>query len=67
MDYTLSRRLTAEFLGSLFLTMTAISATILGYNVLGASIPLTVFMDAIAVGFILFVLIEVLGPISGAH
>lgn len=67
MDYTMSRRLTAEFLGSLFLTMTAISATILGYNVLGAGIPLTVLMDTIAVGFILFVLIEVLGPISGAH
>jgi glycerol uptake facilitator-like aquaporin len=67
MDFTLSRRLTAEFLGSLILTMTAISPTILGYNVLGAGIPLTVLMDAIAVGFVLFMLIEALGPISGAH
>jgi len=67
MDSTLSKKLLAEFIGSHFLVVAAISPTILGYNVLGASIPLTVFMDAIAVGFTLFVLIEILGPISGCH
>jgi glycerol uptake facilitator-like aquaporin len=67
MDSTLPKKLLAEFIGSHFLVVAAISPTILGYNVLGASIPLTVFMDAIAVGFILFALIETLGPISGCH
>jgi glycerol uptake facilitator-like aquaporin len=67
MDSALSKRLLAEFIGSHFLVVAAISPTILGYNVLGASISLTVFMDAIAVGFVLFALIETLGPISGCH
>jgi glycerol uptake facilitator-like aquaporin len=63
----LGPKLVAEFLGSLFLVVAAISPTILGYNVLKAGIPLSVFMDAVAVGFVLFALIEALGPISGCH
>lgn len=67
MDSALPPKLLAEFIGSHLLVVAAISPTILGYNVLGASIPFTVFMDAVAVGLILFVLIETLGPISGCH
>jgi glycerol uptake facilitator-like aquaporin len=67
LEHRISKRLLGEFIGSHFLTMTAISATILGYNVLGAGIALTVFMDAIAVGFVLFALIETFGPICQAH
>ena len=63
----LNRALTAEFLGSLLLVFTAISPIILGFNVLDAGIGLAVLMDALAVGFVLFVLIETLGPISGCH
>ncbi|MEM7110961.1 MAG: aquaporin [Chloroflexota bacterium] len=63
----LNRQLVAEFFGSLILVFTAISPIILGYNVLGTSIGLAVLMDAVAVGFVLFVLIETLGPISGCH
>jgi glycerol uptake facilitator-like aquaporin len=63
----MSRRLFAEFLGSLLLVFVAISPTILGYNVLGASIPIAVLMDAIAVGFVLFVLIEIFEPVSYCH
>ncbi len=65
--YTNGQRLVAEFLGSLILVFTAISPIILGYNVLGSSIAIAVLMDAIAVGFVLFVLIETLGPVSGCH
>ncbi|HFC11516.1 MAG TPA: hypothetical protein ENJ56_01635, partial [Anaerolineae bacterium] len=64
---TLNRQISAEFLGSLILVFTAISPIILGFNVLGASIAVAVLMDAIAVGFVLFVLIETLGPVSGCH
>lgn len=67
MAFNLSRQLFVEYLGSLVLTMTAISATILAYNVLSASLAITVLFDALAVGFILFFLIESFGFISGAH
>ncbi|MCP4184285.1 MAG: aquaporin, partial [Hyphomicrobiales bacterium] len=63
----LNRKLLAEFLGSLILVGTAVSPIILGVNVLNSGIALAVLMDAIAVGLVLFVLIETLGPISGCH
>ena len=63
----LGRELSAEFFGSLILVFTAISPIILGFNVLETGIGLAVVMDALAVGFVLFVLIETLGPISGCH
>ncbi|MCP4415412.1 MAG: hypothetical protein GY805_02240 [Chloroflexi bacterium] len=63
----LNRKLFAEFLGSLILVGTAVSPIILGVNVLNSGIALAVLMDAIAVGLVLFVLIETLGPISGCH
>ena len=67
MNQQLGRQLTAEFFGSLILVFTAISPIILGYNVLETGIGLAVLMDAVAVGFVLFVLIETLGPISGCQ
>jgi len=66
-ENSMGRRLLSEYLGSLILTFTAISPTILGYNVLESSIAVAVLMDAIAVGFVLFVLIEVLEPVSYCH
>jgi glycerol uptake facilitator-like aquaporin len=67
MKFNLFQKLCAEFLGSLILVVTAISPTILGYQVFGGSVALAVLMDAIAVGFVLFVLIEIFGPVSGCH
>jgi glycerol uptake facilitator-like aquaporin len=67
MKTSMTQRLAAEFLGSLILTFTAISPTILSYNALGSSVAMAVFMDAIAVGFVLFVLIEILEPVSYCH
>ncbi len=67
MDKHLGRQLSAEFFGSLILVFTAISPIILGYNALETGIGLAVVMNALAVGFVLFVLIETLGPISGCH
>jgi glycerol uptake facilitator-like aquaporin len=63
----LVRELVAEFFGSFILVLAAISPVILGFDVLEAGIGVAVLMDAIAVGFVLFVLIETLGPISGCH
>lgn len=47
--------------------MAAISPIILFNRVLDAGIALAVLADAVAVGFVLFALIEIFGPISGAH
>jgi len=63
----IGRKLTAELIGSMFLVIAAISPTILGYNILHAGVPMSVLYDGIAVGFMLFALIEALGPVSGCH
>ena len=66
-EYATSAQILSEYLGSLFLVMAAISPLILFHQVLDTGIGLAVLADALAVGFILFVLIEIFGPISGAH
>jgi glycerol uptake facilitator-like aquaporin len=57
----------AEFLGSLFLMISAIAPTILFVYVFDAEIGLAVFANAIAVAWVLAALIEIFMPISGAH
>lgn len=66
-EYTPSSKLICEFLGSLFLVMAAISPIILFRSVLQTDIAIAVLADSLAVGFILFALIEIFGPVSGAH
>ena len=66
-EYTISAQILSEYLGSLFLVMAAISPLILFHQVLEAGIGIAVLADALAVGFILFALIEIFAPISGAH
>ena len=67
MEKKLKRCLIAEFIGSMFLVIAAIGSTILPFGLSGSTIVLTVFINAIAVAFVLFALIETFGPISGAH
>ncbi|MCV6638649.1 aquaporin [Candidatus Albibeggiatoa sp. nov. NOAA] len=57
----------AEFLGSTFLVMAAIAPVILFHHIIQADISIAVMADALAVGFVLFALIEIFAPISGAH
>ena len=66
-EYAMSSQILSEYLGSLFLVMAAISPIILFHQILEAGIGLAVLADALAVGFILFALIEIFGPIGGAH
>jgi glycerol uptake facilitator-like aquaporin len=61
------KEIIAEYIGSLFLTTAAITPMILFPIVLETNIGIAVLADALAVGFVLNVLIEMLGPISGAH
>ena len=56
-----------EFIGSMFLVIAAISPIILFTEVLKVDISIAVLADAIAVGFVLFALIEIFGPICTAY
>jgi len=65
-------KLLCEFVGSLFLVMAAIGPIILFNNVIvgadpGTTLALAVIADALAVGFVLFLLIEIFLPVSGAQ
>ena len=60
------RRLFAECLGTAFLVSTAVGAAHMG-SLLGAAPALGLLAGSLATGAILFVLITVLGPVSGAH
>lgn len=51
----------------MFLVVAAIASTILPFNLDGSTVVLTVFINALAVAFVLFALIETLGPVSGGH
>jgi glycerol uptake facilitator-like aquaporin len=65
--YPVRSQLVSEYLGSFFLVLAAISPIILFDQVLDSGIALAVLVDALAVGFVLFALIEMFGPVSGAH
>ena len=60
------RRLFAECLGTAFLVGAAVGAAHMG-SLLGAAPGLGLLAGSLATGAILFVLITVLGPVSGAH
>jgi len=63
----LVRRLAAEGLGAFFLFATVIGSGIMAQNLAGGNDAVALLGNAMATGAILFVLIAMLGPISGAH
>ncbi|MEL7211626.1 MAG: MIP/aquaporin family protein [Pseudomonadota bacterium] len=66
MTFTLSRRLTAEFLGTAFLVGTVVGSGIMA-DALTEDVALALLGNTLPTGAILVVLITILGPISGAH
>jgi len=63
-----SRGVVAEFIGTTGLIVVAIGSIVLPQLVWGSTSGYEfVFINAVAVGFVLFALIEMLGPLSGAH
>lgn len=60
-------KLLCEFTGSMFLVIAAISPIILFNMIFASDIAIAILADAIAVGLILFLLVEIFRPISGAH
>ncbi|QUL39498.1 MIP/aquaporin family protein [Erythrobacter sp. JK5] len=63
----MSRQLGAEPLGSFFLFAAVIGSGIMGESLAGGNIAIALLANTLATGAILFVLIAMLGPISGAH
>ena len=63
----LSQRLAAECLGTAFLLATVIGSGIMAERLAGGNVALALLCNTLPTGAILFVLITMLGPISGAH
>jgi glycerol uptake facilitator-like aquaporin len=63
----LARRFTAEALGSFFLFATVIGSGIMAENLSRGNDAVALLGNTVATGAMLFVLITMLGPISGAH
>ena len=66
-DQPLARRLAAEGVGAFFLFATVIGSGIMAENLSRGNEAVALLGNTIATGAILFVLITMFGPISGAH
>jgi glycerol uptake facilitator-like aquaporin len=64
---SLKRRVTAEFVGTLFLVATVIGSGIMAERLAGTNVALALLANTIATGAILVALIFTFGAISGAH
>src|ERR1044071_2374879 len=64
---SLARRMAAEGLGSFFLFACVIGSGIMAQNLSGGNDAIALLGNTLATGAILFVLITILGPVSGAH
>ena len=67
MAEALARRLSAEALGCFFLFGAVIGSGIMAESLSGGNVGVALLANTIATGAILFVLIAMLGPVSGAH
>jgi glycerol uptake facilitator-like aquaporin len=64
---TISRRLTAEFLGTAFLVAAVVGSGIMGERLAEGNLALALLANTISTGAALVALILAFGPISGAH
>lgn len=64
---TSHRALAAEALGSFFLFATVVGSGIMAERLSGGNVAVALLGNTLATGAILYVLITMLGPISGAH
>lgn len=65
--YSLPQRLGAEFLGTLLLLAIVIGSGVMAENLSAGNNGLALIANTLATVFGLYILIEVFGPISGAH
>jgi len=67
MKNSLTRKLAAEFIGTLFLVATVVGSGIMAGRLSGGNAALALLANTIATGAALVALILTFGPISGAH
>ena len=65
--YTLGRRLAAEFIGTGLLLATVVGSGIMAETLAGGNVAVALLGNTIPTGAILYVLIILFGPVSGAH
>lgn len=64
---TLRARVVSEFLGTAFLLMIVVGSGIMGETLAQGNAAVALLANSLATGAGLFVLIQTLGPVSGAH
>ena len=67
MIFSTAQRITAEFAGTALLLAIVVGSGIMGETLAGGNAAIALLGNSIATGAGLYVLITVLGPISGAH
>lgn len=67
MSFDLTRRLTAEALGTFILVMAVVGSGIMAANLAGGNGAIALLCNTLATGAVLFVIITIFAPISGAH
>lgn len=65
--HSIQQKIGAEFLGTLLLLCTVIGSGIMAERLSGGNVAIALLGNTFATVFMLYVLIETLGPISGAH
>jgi len=61
------RALAAELLGTLLLVATVVGSGVMAERLAGGNVAVALLGNTVATGAVLYVLITILGPISGAH
>lgn len=67
MTYSSAQRIFAEAIGTGLLVATVVGSGIMAEALAGGNVAIALLANTIATGAILFVLITMLGPVSGAH
>lgn len=67
MRHSLSRRIVAEFAGTLLLLAAVVGSGIMGERLAGGNVAIALLANTIATGAALIAIILAFGPISGAH
>ena len=62
-----SENLVAEFVGTTFLLMGVVGSGIMGDSLAGGNIAIALLANSIATGAVLYFIITIFGPVSGAH
>jgi glycerol uptake facilitator-like aquaporin len=63
----MTRTFAAEFLGTMLLLATVVGSGTMGETLSGGNVGVALMANAVATGAMLYVLISIFGPLSGAH